>query len=761
MTRKIHLQTALPQSQGWFHYSSDRNDAGVQQERNELSSYETGNDQERDSRRTLVPWNMTRQATYSQEEQRQRNLESMEEKSKRELEWIVRNTERILGPESPAVGVMSKTMMKVTSDLMSAWSRRAAKREGSKAPHVVERLLQRLIKEQDAGNELVLINTSLYNKVLDAWANSSEEGSAERTEEILLRMERMFLQQGNESVKPDEASYNAVVKAYVKNGNRDIAATKAEAIVQRMENQIDVMGVPPNRRSYNLLLYAYANSNLEDASSHAEDILYRMINRYEQGDDSCKPDINSYNQVLTAWARGKCVGFVDRMQSIYQQILALPDELGIQPNADTFNAVMGGWLKSDHASPLEIILVVLETMEKSYATGNIGAKPDRVTINTVTAALIKDGQFEKSMERATILERKYQILSNTVSHNIVIDSWCKSSRPDAPDHVLKLLNAMEKAYKNGKKNMKPDGYTYSSAIGCFVKFRRKEASNIAESLLERMENLHSNFGGDPPTTSVYNAVINSWTTHSDTQRGLKRVRELLRVMEENDGKNPAIPKPNRITYNTVIKAMRDGKRRSIEFAEKILVTLEERGMLDPQLLPNSYSYTSTITAIGRSDYPDKAERALKILQRMLNATDAGNLAATPTTHSYNAVLNACAFVKGDEIARLQALKVAMRTYEMLKDKGTPDHTTYGTLLRICATLVPGPERELLVDKIFQEACESGNVGRLVVAQLKFASTSHQHIRLTGRESVERINVKDFPKAWTRNVRENDRRMAKQ
>jgi hypothetical protein len=686
------------------------------------------------------------------------NFKAIEEKDRRELEWIVRNSSKVLGAESPPLGEMGEGLIQLTYELMKAWARRASKKE-SKAPHVVERLLRRLLTEQDAGNDLIFIDTSIYNMVLDGWSNSSEEGSAERSEEILLQMERMY-KQGNEHVKPNEGSYNAVVKAYVKNGNRLIAAPKAEAIVRRMEQSED--DVSPNRRSYNLLLYALANSSLEDAASHAEETLHKMLKRYfEDGDETCKPDINSFNQVLGAWARGKQSGFEDSMQSIFEELMELPKEMGIRPNTDTFNAVMGGWLKSDRPKAILIIEQTLKKMEHNFQAGNVAAKPDRITINTLTAAYAKNGSsgaVEKSIGLRSAMEKKYQVKPDAISHNIVVDSWCKSGRADAPGRVMELLDNMERDFKGGKLALKPDGYTYSSVIGCFVKFNREDAPQKAEEILERMQDLYLNYGGDPVSCSVYNAVINAWAS-SDSEDALGRVKELLQIMEENDGEDEAIPKANRITYNTVIKAMRDGTKEDAAYAEGILTILETKGQTDFHLLPDSYSYTSVITAYGRSDAENKAVKSLEILKRIILACQRGNMAAIPTTHSFNAALNACAFVEGDEEKKKEAFEIAVEVYSLLQKHGTPDHTTYGTLLRACATLLHPADknREKMVDDIFHKACENGGVGRLVITQMKFACTPHQHIRLVGRDLMDRINVKDLPRAWSRNVRETSRR----
>jgi hypothetical protein len=248
---------------------------------------------------------------------------TLEESKKGELEWLVKTTTDLLGPESPPLGSMSPQTVHRMGLLMTSWARRAGKKE-SKAPHLVERLLKRLLHERDAGNENVVIDTSTYNILLDAWSRSPADGSAERCEEILIQMEK---NQGKGDVAPDQASYNAVIKAYVKAGSKLFAAPKAEAIIKRMERK-----VPPTRRSYNLLLYAWANASIEDAAARAQMVLRRMQEQYKEGNVLAKPDTNSYNQVLAAWSRGRKLGFERRMQLIFDELLALPEEEEIHPD---------------------------------------------------------------------------------------------------------------------------------------------------------------------------------------------------------------------------------------------------------------------------------------------------------------------------------------------------------------------------------------------------------------------------------------------
>lgn len=706
----------------------------------------------------------------------QNDLRTAEEKEKRDLEWLVQTTSTLLGPESPSLGSMSKGMINRALLLMKAWSRRSERTAGSNSPHVVERILKRLLDERDAGNENVVINTKVYNIVLDAWSKSLTAGSAERAEEILEGMERMY-SMGNQQMRPNEASYNAVIKAYVKNGNRLFAANKAEALLDRMVAASSIYNgvgktttadtgfqdnfLSPNRRGYNLLLYALANSSLEDAPKRAEKLLQKMKDGYAAGNLFVKPDINSYNQAIGSWARGRQKGFEARMQALFDDLVALPAEMGIRPNTDTFNALMGGWLKSNDKQALSKIEETLELMEQYYASGNDSAKPDRVSVNTMIAAYAKNshqGAVDKALALKTRIEKRYNITADTVSNNIVVDSWCKSGRPDAPERVIELLSVMERDFKKGKKHLKPDSYTYSSVIDSFIKCNRPDAPQKAEEILRRMQDLHRLHEGDPPVTSVFNAVINAWAC-SESKEAVERAEAILKQMEELHKIDSCIARPNRISYNTVIKAMRNGSTEEAARAEELLKILEERSQMDDEFTPDSYSYTAVITAYGRSDDPNKALKALSVLQRMIQAYQGGNIAAKPNVHSFNAALNACAFVTGDVDKKEEAFTTALHIMKLLHDYARADHTTYGTILRACSSLLPryDTRRKQVVDQMFRMACKEGQVGRLVITQLKFAASPDQFLALTGRETTMRLNLNELPIEWTCNVREHPSR----
>jgi hypothetical protein len=519
------------------------------------SSSSSSSSSMRETTRDIIAVSGTRPPSYNKYNNQIMDLATTyEEHELKEMEWLVRSTATLLCRDtnnddadmieqqrgtndnialrlSPQTS-QTKSEIRRVHLLMKAWARRSPV-ANSNAPRVVERILQRLVEERDAGSnngdndnnkdnnnkddDKIGITTKTYNILLDAWSQSREEGSAERAEQILSEMETLYLSSGDEDLRPNESSYNACIKAHVKNGSNSNGAdsvNKAEAILNRMAaanaNRTTEHQVTPNRRSYNLLLYALANSSFADAAERADSILSKMLLAYRQGDENVKPDINSYNQVIASWARGKVSGFEYRMQSVLDKLLRDSVSMKIQPNADTFNTVMGGWLKSNKPEAQERIEDILEKMQTSFASGNEDAKPDRVSINTAIVAFCKNGgdsstAVERAMEMRDSMESEYSIKPDTVTNNILVDSWCKSRRPDAPERVVELLDVMERDYKKGLGRVKPDSYTYSSVIDSYTKCGRVDAGERAEEIMERMRDLYRNHGGDTAVTSVYNA----------------------------------------------------------------------------------------------------------------------------------------------------------------------------------------------------------------------------------------------------------------
>ena len=169
--------------------------------------------------------------------------------------------------------------------------------------------------------------------------------------------------------------------------------------------------------------------------------------------------------------------------------------------------------------------------------------------------------------------------------------------------------------------------------------------------------------------------------------------------------------------------------------------------------PCARAYSIVITTIARSKRRGKAELAQEILRRMESEYRKGNIAARPTVYSYNAVLNAAAFTNGDEIEQEQAFKVACLTFDELRmsDYLQPSHVSYGTFLKCIKNLMPKSSiRDDLVKGVFRRCCRDGQVGDLVLRNMKGLSSPDFYQTLL--EGVEDADY-GLPKKWSANVRE--------
>ena len=691
---------------------------------------------------------MARQATSNMRTENQLTYEDYEERERKEMKYLVETTSKLIGDAALPVGSLRRTMTSKAYGAMQTWARRSALPK-SNAPYVVEQIFDRLVQERDSGNEHARINTHLYNVVLDSWSKSDEDGAANKAEAILMSMETMYAS-GDKDVRPNRASFNNVIKACVKTGDKHNAVTKTESILAHMtklsETNIDYS--PPNRRGYNLLLYALASSDLDNAGERAEQILQRMImEEAAEADSLARPDINSYNLVIKIWAKGTQRGFERRAQAVFDQIMALPPNSDVKPNYETFNFILGCWSKSMRPEALNQTLQLLTTCEEAFNNGNSEAKPDCVTINTVISKLArssKKGSLELATELQRKMERQYQIKPDTISNNILIDCWSKSGRPNATKVVVDMLNRMELQFRKGNKNAKPDRYSYTSVMDAFIRSGGRDAGERCSEILTRMKDFHTKCGGDAPTVENYNSLVNAWA-NVRTRDGANMALGILSEMEGN----PTVPNPDLCTYNTVLKALRNGARRHALVAEEILYRLEGHESLNP----DSFSYSTVMNALGRCDLMDKAERVLRILQRMVSEYEEGN-GVKPNLHCFNAALNACAFqVGGDAHSRQKAFAIMVGVLVLLQKYARPDHLSFGTILRACSTLLPiqDPRREDLVGRVFEKARREGQVSPLVMEQLCFAASSKLYRKLMGVPKSERVAIQDLPVEWTSSV----------
>jgi hypothetical protein len=133
---------------------------------------------------------------------------------------------------------------------------------------------------------------------------------------------------------------------------------------------------------------------------------------------------------------------------------------------------------------------------------------------------------------------------------------------------------------------------------------------------------------------------------------------------------------------------------------------------------------------------------------------AGNKHLKPNVVAVNAVMNACAYTVGDIKEQGRAMEIAHTILQELEQSphGNPDQVTYGTFLQVCDNQMHiCSTRSQLMHVLFKKCCKDGQVGNLVLQQLKTMATEEEYRGMIGRESYEPIRMEDLPKDWWCNV----------
>jgi len=149
---------------------------------------------------------------------------------------------------------------------------------------------------------------------------------------------------------------------------------------------------------------------------------------------------------------------------------------------------------------------------------------------------------------------------------------------------------------------------------------------------------------------------------------------------------------------------------------------------------------------------------------MVAAYESGNTRVRPNVVAVNAVMNACAYTSGDVMAQNRAMEIAHKRLRDLEnsDYGSPDQITYGTFLKVCANQMPDcSTRQQIMEVVFKKCVRDGQVGNLVLQQIKVMGPPELYYHLVGRSIDEDIRMEDLPEEYWCNVVEGKWRRRRQ
>lgn len=613
---------------------------------------------------------------------------------------------------------------------------------------------------------------------------------------VLAWMEYLYKVQKNSSAKPSRKQYIMLLDAYA-NSNGDNAGLLAEGFIRHM----NATGVQPDTYCWNLALKAWIRSKRgRESAEHVDRILEEM---------EAPKDLVTYSTAISAWsASGMRSHAVARAEELLRDI---EETSGLEPNTIVLNSLMSTWVKSRNPAAANRTAELLEHMEQSDV-----CPPDLFSYNTHLHALSihakRPGYAQRAHDLLMALEKRgdegeTHLRPNLFSYNLVIDSWsrsddynaawnavkvlrkliekewprpdtfsfnqvlsalARSSRPGAAQLAEKLFQYMVDGYRlKLHKNARPDVVGYTSVIVALSRSGEADAVERAEGLLKQMNEAYE--AGErylKPTRIAYNAMIDCWAKSGRGTYAARKAEALLREMEGMGKDGDVTVSPDIVSYNAVLNAWaRSGTRCCANKAEEYLERMWELyNAGEGEIAPNDKSFNTVISAISRSPNESKGQKALRILRRMDKLYQAGYKDARPNEVTYTSVLNSCAFTASlDQRTRRKAFDTAVFTLQELQASryGHPNDITYSTFMQACANLLSEDEETLraVIEDAFQQCCKDGQVGEMVLYQLRDAAPEdlyHQllsEVLITDEQKVN-VNVNDLPPEWRRNVFES-------
>jgi len=447
----------------------------------------------------------------------------------------------------------------------------------------------------------------------------------------------------------------------------------------------------------------FRTSSKENAVA-IENIVKRLVDEAEAGNENAGPMTKDYNCMLESWARsGEGVYAAERCEEILTQ-METEFESGIspqiQPNLSSFKIVLQAW---------------------KHAGGQ--------NLSSFRTQRILDWMTKLHKEEKNTLVQPDQMCFDTV-----LQSWSRNNHEQAPVNAERLLAKMETMRLESTAIVplvQPRTVSFNAVLGAWGSASLSPSSPSA-------------FASQPSSTS--------WQRSCDILQFMEKL-----YYEEGD----TMVQPDRNSYLLVLKALARHKSdvAAAQKADDILRFVEKKYKSgDLSWRPDTLIFNTVMGCWSHSRTMGSYRKTRSILDRQIHLFTslngkAGSESCRPDVYGYTSVLSSCASETGDDENKAKAFNVALSTYQQLiahrEEYGSPTLITYGAMLKCVSKLLPpdSPKRKKWTKKVFNQAIANGCVGDYVISHLKRATT-------TGKEYKDLMRGKTknkLPRSWTQNI----------
>ncbi|KAL3916917.1 MAG: hypothetical protein SGILL_004958 [Bacillariaceae sp.] len=353
-----------------------------------------------------------------------------------------------------------------------------AKSRSKDAPQKCTEILSRMTARYKEGFPKCKPTARAFAAVLDCFSRAK---LPERAETLLYHM-LSLARQGDKDAQPDAVAFDIVIYAFLNSNLRD-AGQRAELVLERgLEQAAEEGGEMLKFRSFSALLGYYGSQNkVADSPYRAESILNRLVSLFQDGHSKLSPSVSSFTNVMDAYATqgnrdaGACA------ENLLKTMIKLKRDYNaeqIEVNTGVMNRVLHAW-------------------QASVGSEESGRRAERLL------DLMEEKQDQGN----------YDMSPNFSSYSKVIGAWSKSPLPDKADRALAVLRRLERRIKIGKMRGKIPEYAYGLVINACAFTQSKDpeqnmrlfhvAQDLLNELIEKADNGDERSEPSPTTYGWY------------------------------------------------------------------------------------------------------------------------------------------------------------------------------------------------------------------------------------------------------------------
>lgn len=265
-------------------------------------------------------------------------------------------------------------------------------------------------------------------------------------------------------------------------------------------------------------------------------------------------------------------------------------------------------------------------------------------------------RMEEEELKGSVLKQQGYIRLEAIDYVSVIHAFAKCYKSaTAAKKAEDVLNHMDRRYKMGEAQFKPNRLAINTTIGAYAKSTQDHSPIEAERLLRRLETEYKATGAIDesvrPSTRSYGKVIDAWC-RSKQKGAIKNAMVVLKRLELQFESGNIDTKPNTICYSTIIYALL--KERGVNAATMAqdvfdsMLSHFEAGLTDFE--PEEDVFAALIEIWIKSGSSERAEKAYQAFLQMKKYGLHGN------THTLNQVIDALA-QRGDRSSLEEAESV--------------------------------------------------------------------------------------------------------